>query len=266
MSFAADSLDVTDLVASARRVLAVGQWSSSSMATVTLAAREALRCQVMPRFDAAVAQGSALDGLDVAEQVLLIHNIAAHLEPGGLLVLDGVASLDHGSLAQLLARSGFELITSGECCVARRTDRVTIHDLVASARSRLVRLTAIDLLERMGANDVPVVLDTRTPTDRDQHGVIPGSIHTPRTVLEWMVDPASGYSHPAISGFEQQLVVVCNEGYSSSLAAATLQDLGFRRATDLVGGMAAWISAGFPIQPPDSHHQLPMAGGDWIAT
>ena len=83
-----------------------------------------------------------------------------------------------------------------------------------------------------------VVLDTRTPTDRDRFGVIAGSVHAPRTVLEWAVDPASGYHHPAVRGFDQRLVVVCHEGYSSSLAAQSLRRLGFHRATDLVGGVA----------------------------
>ncbi len=99
-----------------------------------------------------------------------------------------------------------------------------------------------------------IVLDTRTPTDREADGTIPGSRHAPRTVLEWLVDPASGYSLDEIVGFDQPIVVVCGQGYSSSLAARSLRELGFARAGDLIGGFAAWRSARLPIVPPSDHH------------
>lgn len=76
-------------------------------------------------------------------------------------------------------------------------------------------------------------------------------MHLPRTVLEWRVDPTNGYLHPAVRSFDQRLVVVCNHGYSSSVAAATLQRLGYPSATDLVGGVHAWRAAGLPVVPPD---------------
>ncbi len=82
----------------------------------------------------------------------------------------------------------------------------------------------------------------------------------PRTVLEWVVDPASGDQHPMIHGVDQTLVVMCNEGYSSSLAAHTLVRLGFRNATDMIGGFAAWRAAGLPIQDAQTHNPAVLDG------
>jgi rhodanese-related sulfurtransferase len=96
-----------------------------------------------------------------------------------------------------------------------------------------------------------LILDTRQHTDRWANGVIPGSLHVPRTVLEWVVDPASGYPSPYIENSEQMLIVVCNEGYSSSLAAYNLKRIGFSGATDMVGGFAAWCTAGLPTHGAD---------------
>ena len=122
------------------------------------------------------------------------------------------------------------------------------------ARSRLTRTTADELAVRLRTPDAPVVVDTRTATDRLRFGVIAGSIHVPRTVVEWHLDPANGYRHPAVSSFDQPLVIVCNGGYSSALAAASLLDLGFVDVADLIGGMRAWIGAGHPVVAADHSH------------
>lgn len=84
--------------------------------------------------------------------------------------------------------------------------------------------------------------------------MIAGSIHVPRTVVEWHLDPANGYRHPDVTSFDQSLVLVCNGGYSSSLAAANLLDLGFTDVGDLVGGVRAWINAGLDVAEPDHSH------------
>ena len=89
---------------------------------------------------------------------------------------------------------------------------------------------------------------------RARFGVIAGSIHVPRTVVEWHLDPANGYRHPAVTSFDQSLVLVCNGGYSSSLAAASLLDLGFTDVGDLVGGIRAWVGAGLDVVEPDHSH------------
>jgi rhodanese-related sulfurtransferase len=127
--------------------------------------------------------------------------------------------------------------------------RLTVEQMLTQARAGLDRLSPEALHRALDSG--AVVLDTRTPTDRDRIGCIPGAIHAPRTLLEFMVDPDWGYQHAAIVGFDQLLVCVCNGGYSSSLAAASLQQLGFHRATDLVGGVDAWHAAGLPLVPPD---------------
>jgi rhodanese-related sulfurtransferase len=126
--------------------------------------------------------------------------------------------------------------------------RTTIHELLAAARARLQRLEPADALAatRAGA----LIVDIRSEVDRERDGTIPGALFHPRNVLEWRADPASGCSDPALADPERQVIVVCAEGYQSSLVAATLQDLGFARATDLVGGFAAWRAAGLPIRPP----------------
>ncbi len=126
--------------------------------------------------------------------------------------------------------------------------RLTINDTLDEARQGLARLTPAEAAAAQAAG--ALIIDTRTPTDREREGVIPGPIHFARTVLEWQVDPASGYGDPAITGLDQHLIIVCNEGYASSLAAATLQRLGFRRATDMIGGFRAWRAAGLPILMP----------------
>jgi rhodanese-related sulfurtransferase len=76
----------------------------------------------------------------------------------------------------------------------------------------------------------------------------------PRTVVEWHLDPANGYRHPAVRSFDQPIVVVCNDGYSSSLSAANLVRIGFTSVADMIGGMTAWSAAGLPtVAPIDTH-------------
>ena len=125
--------------------------------------------------------------------------------------------------------------------------RTTIDDLLAAARERIDRLepaaAAAELRE--GA----LLVDIRSEPQRERDGAIPGTIHHPRNVLEWRMDPASGHSDPAVSGVDRRVIVMCDEGYQSSLAAATLRDLGFARAADLAGGFQAWRAAGLPVEP-----------------
>jgi rhodanese-related sulfurtransferase len=125
--------------------------------------------------------------------------------------------------------------------------RKTIDQLLAEARSRLERLEPADALaaQEHGA----LLVDTRSSDERARTGVIPGSLHIPLSVLHWRLDPTTDDAHrsPHAPGLDEPFVLVCAHGYSSSLAAATLQELGFSRATDLVGGFAAWQEAGLPV-------------------
>lgn len=126
------------------------------------------------------------------------------------------------------------------------TGHRTIDGLLEEARARLQRLEPDAALaaQREGA----IVVDTRCEELRQEIGTVPGSIHVPLSVLFWRLDPSSGHADPRLSDPERQVVLLCAHGYSSSLAAATLQDLGFTRATDVVGGFEAWLAAGLPVE------------------
>jgi len=91
------------------------------------------------------------------------------------------------------------------------------------------------------------LIDTRDGDLRSRDGYIPGSVHVPLSVLEWRVDPTSGHQSAAVAGREDRLILICHEGYSSSLAAVRLHDLGFANTTDVIGGFVAWAAAGLPV-------------------
>jgi rhodanese-related sulfurtransferase len=122
----------------------------------------------------------------------------------------------------------------------------SIGVLLEAARARLERL------EPAAAHDAAeagaLIVDTRCADARQASGFIPGSVHVPLSVLFWRLDPASGYDDPALSDRTRQVIVVCADGFSSSLAAATLRDLGFARASDVVGGFNGWVAAGLPVE------------------
>ncbi|RKS69221.1 rhodanese-related sulfurtransferase [Motilibacter peucedani] len=124
--------------------------------------------------------------------------------------------------------------------------RRSIEQVLADARARIERLdpAAAALAQREGA----VLVDIRPDENRLAEGEIPGAVVLHRNVLEWRFDPASGARVPEAS-YDLQVVVVCNEGYTSSLAAAALVELGVWRAADLVGGFRAWKAAGLPVLP-----------------
>ncbi|MEV6306174.1 rhodanese-like domain-containing protein [Actinoplanes sp. NPDC051861] len=121
-----------------------------------------------------------------------------------------------------------------------------IDEILAGARARLVRLgpAETDAAVRDGA----VLVDIRPAAQRAEFGEIPGAVVIERNVLEWRLDPRSDARLPFAGDYDLAVIVTCQEGYTSSLAAAALQDLGLRRATDLAGGFAAWKAAGLPTQ------------------
>ena len=123
----------------------------------------------------------------------------------------------------------------------------TIDELLAAARARLRRLTPHEALDAQAKG--ALLVDVRPVEKRHAEGRIPGALVVDRNVLEWRLDPASPNRVPEAADHDVQVVVVCSEGYQSSLAAATLQDLGLHRATDLTGGAQAWIAAGLPVDP-----------------
>jgi rhodanese-related sulfurtransferase len=126
--------------------------------------------------------------------------------------------------------------------------RRTVNDLLEDARARLDRLEPADAHRAM-LDDGAILIDTRCAELRREAGVVPGSVHVPLSILYWRVDPASGHDDPRLSDPTAWLVLLCAHGYSSSVAAAILRDLGFDRATDVVGGFEAWTAAGLPVEP-----------------
>lgn len=116
--------------------------------------------------------------------------------------------------------------------------RRAIDEILAEARARLDRVAAEDLAAEMAAG--ALVVDTRPLEQRERDGALPGAIVIDRNVLEWRLDPACPNRIPE-AGYDRRVIVVCNEGFSSSLAAATLRDIGVVRATDLAGGFQAWM-------------------------
>lgn len=118
-----------------------------------------------------------------------------------------------------------------------------IDALLAAARARLVRLGPHETRAALGRG--AVLVDIRPAAQRAEHGEIPGAIVIERNVLEWRLDPRSDARLP-FTRFDLEVIVTCQEGYTSSLAAAALQELGLLRATDLDGGFKAWQAAGLP--------------------
>ncbi|MEU9082607.1 rhodanese-like domain-containing protein [Streptomyces sp. NPDC048357] len=94
-----------------------------------------------------------------------------------------------------------------------------------------------------------LLVDIRYQALRERDGLIPGALVVERNELEWRLDPRGSHRAPEATGHDLQVVVICNEGYASSLAAASLHSLGLHRATDLTGGFQAWKSAGLPVTP-----------------
>jgi rhodanese-related sulfurtransferase len=203
--------------------------------------------QLQRRYPLVIVESSAT-AHDVAA---VVHCAVQHAVPGGDIVLMADATVADRFDLRVLDRVAVE---GSDVVLCRRTERTTIHDTVFAARSRIARVTPCELAARLRHREAPIVVDTRTATDRDRFGVIEGSIHVPRTVVEWHLDPANGYRHPAVSSFDQPLVLVCNGGYSSSLAAASLLELGFTDGGDLVGGIRAGIDAGLAVVDPDHSH------------
>ncbi|MFI6490741.1 rhodanese-like domain-containing protein [Streptomyces sp. NPDC050564] len=123
---------------------------------------------------------------------------------------------------------------------------VGIDELLEQVRERLDRVEAKEAYEAAQAGEV-LLVDTRYAALRERDGLIPGALVVERNELEWRLDPQGSHRSPEATSHDLRVVVFCNEGYASSLAAASLRQLGLRRATDLVGGFQAWKAAGFPV-------------------
>jgi rhodanese-related sulfurtransferase len=125
--------------------------------------------------------------------------------------------------------------------------RRTVDDLLATARASLPRLTPADAALR--AQNGALLVDLRTFEQRHADGAVPGAVVISLNHLEWRLDPASATRVPQATGLDVEVVLLCDEGYCSSLAAARLHELGLHRATDVIGGFQAWRAAGLPVEP-----------------
>lgn len=126
----------------------------------------------------------------------------------------------------------------------------SIDDVLAKARARLQRATPSDAARAVDERGA-LLVDTRPEWQRRAEGEIPGALPIERNHLEWRLDPTSDARIPEAVDHDVEVIVVCSEGYASSLAAASLQDLGLHRATDLIGGFRAWQAAGLPTGTSD---------------
>jgi rhodanese-related sulfurtransferase len=125
---------------------------------------------------------------------------------------------------------------------------VGIDDLLDRSRAGLLRLTPEAAHQAVAAG--AVIVDTRPIGQRRTQGCVPGAVVVGRNVLEWRADATSGHADDRLAG--KDLIVMCGEGYASSLAASTLQAIGLASATDMIGGFEAWRDAGLPVEPcPD---------------
>ena len=133
----------------------------------------------------------------------------------------------------------------------RPTGARSIGEILAAARERLVRLTPAEAFAATSGG--AVLVDIRPASQRAVDGEIPGSWIIERNHLEWRLDPASSARLPWVARYDHQVIIFCQEGYTSSLAAAALLDLGLSRSTDIIGGFTAWAAAGLPTATAAAH-------------
>ena len=126
----------------------------------------------------------------------------------------------------------------------RPAGSVTVDELLDHVRARIERIEPIEAWRRL--TEGALLVDTRPAEQRDRDGEVPGAVVVDRNVLEWRLDPASPDRLAVVTGYDLEVVVLCNEGYSSSLVADTLRALGLTRAVDVIGGFVAWTAAGLP--------------------
>ena len=132
----------------------------------------------------------------------------------------------------------------------------TIDQMLMAARSRLHRLSPREASEAVLSSSA-LLVDIRPVAQREAEGSIPGALVVERNVLEWRFDPASSSRLPAVNDHNTEVIIFCSEGYTSSLAAAALQDLGLGRATDIIGGFQAWSAEGLPTIPGNQFKSSP---------
>jgi len=140
----------------------------------------------------------------------------------------------------------------------------TVDDLLEEVRGRYERVLPEQASDEQQAG--AILVDTRSYEQRREHGLIPGAVLMERNVMEWRLDPASDAHESWIEDHDARVIVVCQQGFGSSLAVRSLLDIGLARATDLIGGFEAWREAGLPVDPhspegDERARQGPTPGG-----
>ena len=132
--------------------------------------------------------------------------------------------------------------------MSRPLGALSVEEMLAQARSRLRRLTPVQAHDALPAG--ALLVDIRPGWQRAEEGEVPGAVLVERNHLEWRFDPACDARLPQATGYDVQVIVLCSQGYTSSLAAASLHTLGLHRATDVIGGFQAWRTQGLPVRQP----------------
>ena len=146
-------------------------------------------------------------------------------------------------------------LTRPEATITGPGSAKTVDELLAQARGMLPHRPSPDQALRAQASGA-LLIDIRGD-DQRRDGLIPGALVIPRNCLEWRCDPTSRRRHPIITRRDLRIILVCHEGYQSSMAAAPLQQFGVIHATDLDGGFTAWAAAGLPVIVPPATSQEP---------
>jgi rhodanese-related sulfurtransferase len=133
-----------------------------------------------------------------------------------------------------------------------------IDEILADARDRLLRLTPQEAFRELAEG--AVLIDIRPAAQRAGQGEIPASVIVERNHLEWRLDPGCDARLPWVTGYDHRIIIFCVDGYTSSLAAVALHDLGLRRATDVIGGFRAWSAAGLPTAAASAHSVILAPG------
>ena len=124
--------------------------------------------------------------------------------------------------------------------------RRTLAEILADAEARIARVSPAEAHGAM--ENGALLIDVRSEENRCRNGIVPGSLHIPRTVLEWRTAPESEFRNPHLGDLDRPVIVLCDHGCSSVLAAAVLTELGFTRASDVIGGFEAWRDSGLPVR------------------
>ena len=163
----------------------------------------------------------------------------------------GTSSYDEAALWDVVRKSARQLIDP----LSPPPGSLSIAQILTRARSKLQRVTPAQAYDELHDIDYPMpvfLVDIRPAAQREAEGGIHGSLIIERNVLEWRFDPRCEARLAIADRYDSKIIVYCQEGYTSSLAAASLQEMGLLNATDIIGGYASWRDAGLPgqIKPP----------------